>query len=211
MRISKTLLSLSAMALSLTACKSLMDPTFLPSGYTHHQKDYKSPHADAPWSIGYDYTHAQNADIVGKWRVVASDIVTKLEATELLAKTSVFLSSPTLDNAFTLSLDNALREELRSRGHYLVSVPDMESLKLQVSTYDPEFKDAIQSYEFNDIEEGNPEPPKLVNKDMVIKVDGLIVNAPVTLVESTYNLPLYGYQDRQLYFPLTQSLAEVWR
>lgn len=211
MRISKTLLSLSAMALSLTACKSFMDPTFMPSGYAHLNKEYKSPPADSPWPIGYDYTHAQNAEVIGKWRVVASDIVTKLEATELIDKTAVFLSSPTLDNAFTLSLDNALREELRRRGYYLASVPDEEALKLQVSTYDPEFKDAIQSYEFNDIEEGNPEPPTLVSKDIAVKVEGLIASAPVTLVESIYDLPLYGYQDQQRYLPLTQSIAEVWR
>ena len=215
MRFSKTLptafLSLSAMALSLTACKTVMDPTFLPSGYLHHQKAYKTPPADAPWSIGYDYTHAQNAEIIGKWRVVAADIVTKLEQTELLGDAAIFLSSPTHDNAFTLSLDNALRQELRSRGHYLASIPNDDALKLEVSTYDPQFKDAMQSYEFNDIEEGNPKEPELVNKDIAIKIVGLIASAPVTLVESTYDVPLYGYQDKQRYFPLGQSIAEVWR
>ena len=211
MRISKTLLSLSAVALSLTACKTSMDPTFVGSGYTYHHENYKAPPGDKPWSIGYDYTHAQNAEVLDKWRAVASDIVTQLEATQMTEDKAIFLSSPALDNAFTISLDHALRSELRSRGYQVVAVPDEEALKIQASIYDQQNRTTFQSHEFNDVIEGNPEPPKLVNKNLTVKVEGLVADAPVTLVESIYDLPLYGYQDEQRYSPLAQTIAEVWR
>ena len=189
-----------------------MDPTFLPSGYTYHHDEYKSPPADEPWPIGYEYSREENAKILNKWRDVADDVTDKLEEAASLGGTPVFLASPDLDNAFSLSLDHALREEFRARGVSLVAVPSEETFKLNVTTYDPEFKDAMRSYALNDQEEKDlPEPPKEVSKELVIKVDGLVADMTSVLVEETYELPLYGYQDRQLYLPITQKFSEVWR
>lgn len=212
MRKLSILLGLSTTILSLNACKTVMDPTFIPSGYAYHQDEYKSPPADNPWHIGYDYTREENAAVLEKWRDVAADITDKLEADSSLAGTPVFLSSPEIDNAFSLSLDHALREEFREREILIASVPSEESFKLAVTAYDPEFKDKMRSYTFNDeIEKDLPEPPKEVTKTLVIKVVGLIDDMSSVLVEEPYELPLYGYEDEQLYLPLTQYVAEVWR
>jgi len=189
-----------------------MDPTFIPSGYTYHHDAYKSPPADKPWAIGYEYSRDENAEILNKWRDVAVDLTDKLEGVASLSGTPVFLASPELDNAFTLSLDHALREEFRARGIALVAVPNQETFKLKVTTYDPEFKDVMRSYQLNDqTQEDLPEPPKEISKDLIIKIDGLVADMASVLVEDEYELPLYGYQDKQLYFPLSQNLAEVWR
>jgi len=206
------ILSLSVSAISLNACKTVMDPTFMPSGYTYHHDEYKSPPADKPWAIGYDYSRDENAKILNKWRDVAADLTDQLQETASLAGTPLFLASPDLDNAFSLSLDHALREEFRARGILLVAVPNEETFKLNVTTYDPEFKDVMRSYTLNDEEQKDlPEPPKAVSKKLVVKVDGLVADMTSALIEETYELPLYGYQDKQLYFPLTQEIAEVWR
>lgn len=205
-------LGLSTAIISLNACKTIMDPTFIPSGYTYHHDVYKSPPADKPWSIGYDYSREENVAILNKWRDVASDLTDKLAEDASLVGAPVFLASPDLDNAFSLSLDHALREEFRARGVMLVAIPNEETFKLKVTTYDPEFKDVMRSYDVNDqTQKDLPEPPKEVSKTLVVKVDGLVADMTAVLVEESYELPLYGYQDRQLYFPLTQSIAEVWR
>ena len=206
------ILGLSAIALSLNACKSFMAPTFIPSGYTYHHDEYKSPPAENPWGIGYDYIRESNKAMLDDWRDVASDLTDKLESSASLGASPVFLSSPTLDNAFTISLDHALREEFRARGYTLSSLPTPDSMKIEVSSYDPEYKDVMRSYDLNDqIEKDLPEPPKAISKNLVLKVYGLVDGVSTTLVEAPYDLPLYGYQDKQLYFPLTQKIAEVWR
>ena len=33
----------AVLVLALTACKPVWDPTFMPSGYAHHNKEYKTP------------------------------------------------------------------------------------------------------------------------------------------------------------------------
>lgn len=206
------LLGLSTAALSLNACKSVMDPTFAPSGYTYHHGTYKSPPADKPWHIGYDYNRQDNAAVLDKWQMVASDLTDRLEADSAISATPVFISSPEIDNAFSLSLDHALREEMRSRGVTIASVPSEESFKIAVSVYDPEFKDTMRSYTLNDEPQKDlPEPPKEVTKTLVIKIVGLVDDMSAPLVEEPYDLPLYGYEDAQLYFPLSQTIAEVWR
>lgn len=205
-------LGLISAIITLNACKTVMDPTFLPSGYTYHHDTYKSPPADKPWSIGYDYSRAENAAILNKWQNVAADVTDQLVATAPLDTMPVFLASPDIDNAFSLSLDHALREEFRSRGYELVAIPSEDAFKIKASTYDPDFKDVMRSYNLNDqTQKDLPEPPKEVSKKLVIKIDGLIDGTPSALVEAPYELPLYGYQDKQLYFPVTQAFSEVWR
>jgi len=150
--------------------------------------------------------------VLNQWKAVAADLTDKIEDVAPLSGAPIFLSSPKLDNAFTLSLDHALREEFRERGYRLASIPSEDTIKLQVSSYDPEFTDVMRSYELNDQEEiDRPEPPAEITKDLILKVDGLVGDTPTTLVQSSYELPLYGYQDEQLYFPLGQNIAEVWR
>ncbi len=212
MRKSFVILGLSSAILALNACKTVMDPTFIPSGYSYHHDLYKSPPADKPWDIGYDYTRDANAEILQKWQMVAADLVDRLQADSAIGATPVFLSSPEIDNAFSLSLDHALREEFRSRNMMLASIPSDESFKIAVSVYDPEFKDRMRSFTLNDEPQiDRPEPPKAVNKTLVIKIIGLVDGMSAPLVEEPYELPLYGYQDAQLYFPLSQKIAEVWR
>jgi len=205
-------LGLSAIIFTLGACKSIMNPTFMPAGYTYHQNEYKAPTGPKAWDIGYDYTRAENAAVLNRWKMVAADLTDKIESVAPLAGAPIFLSSPTLDNAFTLSLDHALREEFRARGYTLAALPSENTIKLKVSSYDPSFRDTMRSYELNDQEEKDrPEPPKQVSKELILKVDGLVGDQQTTLVEAPYVLPLYGYQDEQLYFPLGQNIAEVWR
>lgn len=212
MRKLSLIIGLSTAVIALNACKTLIEPTFIPSGYTYHHDEYKSPGADKPWHIGYDYSRDENAHVLNKWRMVAADLTDKLEESASLGATPVFLASPDIDNAFSLSLDHALREEFRSRGFALVAVPSEDAFKIKASTYDPEFKDAMRSYALNDQEQKDlPEPPREVSKTLVIKVHGLVADMTSVLVEEPYELPLYGYQDKQLYYPLSQSIADVWR
>ncbi len=44
------LILVSGATLSISACAP-MDPTFMPAGYQHHQKDYKSPPGPKPTPI----------------------------------------------------------------------------------------------------------------------------------------------------------------
>ena len=210
-RSTKMLFSLSAATLLIAACDTVMRPSFMPAGYTYHQEAYKSPPNGTPWDIGYEYTHAKNKEVLDQWHFVAADLISQLEETNLLGQAPVHLASPDIDNAFSLSLDHALRSEMRARNYTIEAFPTVESLKLVVSAYDPEYETNLLSYDYNDIEEGNPEPPELINKDIGILIKAPTPEQDITLVNRIYNLPLYGYQERKRYFPLTQGTAEVWR
>ena len=203
----------TAAALTLAACHPVLNPKFMPAGYTYHSNEYKSPEAHPPWDIGYEYTTEKNAEVLEIWEIAAMDLTDRLESQLALADAPIFLASPDpLDNAFSLSLDHSLRQELRERGYTLETIPTEGSIKLAVSAYDPEFKDKMRSYVYNDAPQKDlPAPPKEVSKDIVLKVDTERDGKPLTIVEDTYNLPLYGYQDRQLYFPLGQEVSEVFR
>jgi len=171
----------------------------MPSGYTYHQDEYKAPPAANPRAIGYDYSVQKNAEMLETWRTVASDLTDKIEAKAPLSAAPVFLSSPQKANAFDISLDHVMREEFRKRGYTLASVPSEDSIKLQISSHDLELKDEMKATQVDS--EAAAEIEK-INKDVIIKVNGLVGELPTTLVEAQYNLPLFGHGDKQSYIPL---------
>lgn len=210
MRIFVSILSIFILA----ACaKPLVNPSYLPAGYTYHHDQYKSPPGPNPWGIGYDYTAAQNAETLDRWREVSINILDKIEFDGDILAQDIFLAPPKLDNAFTQSLDHTIREELRARSYRLVNLPGPDTLILALETYDPEFKDAMRSFIVNgDIKEAErPEPPALTAKELALTARALRADQTLANVEGRYILPLYGYEDKQLYFPISQDLAEVWR
>jgi len=117
--------ALSAMLLvTLTGCKTFWNPTFMPSGYAHHQGVFKSPPGPEARDIGYDYTHEKNMDIVDQWRVATADLVQRAKNDDALPLGAIYLTSNMPASANRSTYDFALREQLNAHGYSLANTAD---------------------------------------------------------------------------------------
>jgi hypothetical protein len=181
--------------LALSGCRTLMDPNFLPSGYTYHNVNhsYKAPPGPAADDIGYDYSFDQNAAVLTIWAEVARDLLNQIEERTGLGAQDVYLERLPEHNAFNASFDDALRAELRSRGYVLADAPQ-DRLHLRYGAFLPEDENARRTLTYND----DPEiPMHPENRD---KPSGFIVvltalHNGIVLDEARgiYDMPAYGY------------------
>lgn len=205
------LLSCIALTFTVSGCKTVMDPTFMPSGYAHHHKAYKSPPGDKPWGVGYEYTKEQNDEALRIWHATADEMLSELEKASGISSQPVYLALPVLDNAFTYSYDHALRDALRAGGYTLVSEAGPETLTLVTGGYDPEFQDTMREFDYNDVIE-NEKPPEPIVKEIILTLAATQGVAQLGTLEGAYTMPLYGYEDEQMHsYFLNGIIGEVWR
>lgn len=179
----------SFVVLALTGCKPLWDPTFMPAGYTHHQKEYKTPPGPEAASIGYEYSAQQNADVVESWRKATSDLVLRAKAHDIRPTQPVYLRTDLPHSAFQSAFDHALRDELQAHGYLLADDP-VDAVILFYSAYDPS-------------DSGPPESTLNVNNDDAhhANVDGdfLPPARNFELVLSTVNDDMMGTKVSHIY------------
>ncbi len=104
------------LVLGLTGCRTLWNPTSVPSGYAYQNEKYKAPPGPEADSIGYAYSAQANEDVLQIWHVVIKDLVEKMVGQLGPGSKRIYVQSPPRRNVFNSSYDYALRAELRKRG-----------------------------------------------------------------------------------------------
>ncbi len=120
----------------LAACHPFNGPNFMPDGYEHHNKRYKSPPGGEASDIGYDYSAVENQAVLDVWADVIKTMVDDFESHVRLAEKEVFIrqherpldpKSGELKRAgqtpFFTTYDHMLRDEFRRRGYHLADHP----------------------------------------------------------------------------------------
>ena len=189
MRASFLLLGLTVSVFALNGCKAIMNPTFMPSGYTYHQDTYKSPPGPEASSIGYDYNQLKNDEIVQVWLATADEMVGELEKAGNVSAGPVYVTPPRKENAFTQSYDHALRNALRARGYTLLDTPDPQGLILTTGARVVQDGTA-SSYAYRD----ESDEPASALRDMILTLAAMRGEEKLGTLEGSYTLPTYGYQ-----------------
>lgn len=116
------MLILGVSSLALTAC-SIGHPNSMPTGYTYHHKEYKSP-APAPSS---KITNKQRANMdmiqAEQFRNAVYDLLNKLSMRAGLPPKPVYVLAPDPMTTFYANIDNDLRESMRTIGYAISDVP----------------------------------------------------------------------------------------
>jgi hypothetical protein len=188
---------------ALAGCRSVMDPTAMPAGYSYHQNIYKSPPGPPAADIGYPFSSERNDVVVEKWQAAAGRLVSKLESDLNIQPQAVYVESLPHANAFNTSLDYVLREELRSRGYTLANTP-LHVLHLKPEIYlEGDEKIPVEPNAYNDDPEVRTEiPHREKAQDFRISITALRDNVLKGRIAHEFALPAYGYvrgegQDRR--------------
>jgi hypothetical protein len=178
--------------LLLTAC-GYESPTWMPAGYAYHNDYYKAQPGPEADTLGYDYTPARNDYIGTMWRDVADALVTDLENKTGMSAQPVYVERLPSANAFNLSLDNALRDELRERGYTLVtSKQDAVGIQYQAFKAEDEGKRNDVGYNGDADEQLKPFNPEKSERFTFVLT--LVDNgAAFGEIRRTELLPGYGY------------------
>ena len=205
----RTVLVSSMLVLALTGCKPVWDPTYMPSGYAHHQKAYKAPPGPEADTIGYEYSVAQNAAVQRQWRMVANDLILRAQAHDML-DAPVFLTTDIKPGPFASAYDFALREELRVAGVILAANQE-EGAELFYSAYDPDEEGPAESLTGYNDEAAHPNkdgdflPPSKTLKFILAKTQDGIISKKVSSMQEA---PLYGFKPAG-YAPLHERPREL--
>lgn len=195
----------SCFLLALTGCKPLWNPTFMPSGYSYHQKEYKSPPGPEAAPIGYKYSYQKNEEVLETWRSAIRDMLLRAQANGMEATdTPVYLTTDMNDSVFKTTYDAMLREGLNDYGYTFADDPEgaielfySAGKNMQKTTYNGDAYDPIKDGSFI------PESEKL-KMILQIKEDGEITNK----VEAFHDIPLYGFKTGA-YFPSQKKRAHA--
>ncbi|MGB4107630.1 MAG: hypothetical protein WBK55_07520 [Alphaproteobacteria bacterium] len=178
--------------LMLTAC-GYASPTWMPAGYAYHNDVYKAQPGPAADSLGYAYTPERNDQMIGMWAEVAAGLVNDLESQTGISPQPVYLEKLAHSNAFNLSLDNALRDELRARGYMLKdTAQDATQIKYQAFEVGDENKGPPVLYN-GDEEVDNRAWKPAKSREFVFVLTLFKNGAALSEARSIRPLPAYGY------------------
>ncbi len=185
--------SLLFLPLFLLAACGAASPTWMPAGYSYHHDEYKAQPGPQAQTLGYPYNAAHNAYMTALWADVAASLVEDMEAKTGIAPQAVYVQKLPESNAFNLSLDNALRDELRARGYTLAQAADGNIvIRYQAFKAGDEKKRTRILYN-GDAEElnkpWNPEKTQVFTFVLILARDG----AAFSEIRSQHVLPSYGY------------------
>jgi len=116
--------------LAVVGCAPLVNPGAMPSGYTYHYDEYKSPPGPDAKDIGYEYSYAKNEVVQHEWIQISRDLVEHLEEQTGLSPRAIHVSDVLRVSAFNQTFDYALRYVLREKGYTLVSGADAYPARL---------------------------------------------------------------------------------
>ena len=89
-------------------------------GYSSYDEEYKSAPGAKADSVGYDYTHENNAAALENLRPIAQELVAMLDNKLSASANNIYLKIPA-NNVFYNSFDYLIREELKNHGYVLSS------------------------------------------------------------------------------------------
>jgi hypothetical protein len=178
--------------LLLTAC-GYESPTWMPAGYAYHNDEYKAQPGPAADSLGYAYSPERNAQMTDMWAGVATSLADDLETQTGLSPQPVYLEKLTHSNAFNLSLDNALRDELRARGYMLADSPQGAThIKYQAFEVGDEGKGPVVLYNGDENVDSKAWKPAKT-REFVFVLTLIKDGVAVSEARSVRPLPAYGY------------------
>lgn len=172
-------LSFFVLILALSGCRSIMDPTFMPASYSYHNNLYKSPPGPPAADIGYPYSEAKNAHIMGEWQTALDDLLNETEQSTGLVPSAVYVHDTLVSNAFNNAYDFALREALRKKGYILATTPSASETHI---SYSAQTKNDTSFTPLN---------KKTTYRDFDLT---LSLSQDQAVTTRTYNLPSYGYE-----------------
>lgn len=184
--------------MSLVGCKSLVSSPshVMPSGYTYHQQDYKSPPPAKADDLGYEYSAEKNAAILEMWRPAAEDLVSRLEIEAGLSNADIYLRVPLNTDTQMATFDYVLRDVLRERGHTIISSRYAGTI-LTYNLINPEtLSDDDQArYSYNDTLD-QQDPTYIQDAEiapMIIEMVAYDKTTPIASLNGVYDVPMYGY------------------
>lgn len=161
------------------------EPSFFPIGYSKAHEKYKSPDGPAARDIGYSYSVEENEQVLRMWEDAVSSLVDRLEASGLQAQ-SVYVMPKQPENAFFLTFDHVLRQELRARGYELSA--DVRGVPVVVFDATVVPKDGA-------VKVRNPVVAVEDYGDRVMKISVWRGGNSVASVQAVHHVPLYGYHN----------------
>ncbi len=182
----------SLLVLALTGCKPFWDPTYIPSGYTNHGKEYKSPPGPEARNIGYEYSAEKNAEVIESWRQAAADMVLRAKANNIRPSGPVFLITNMGVSASQSAFDLALRQEVSAAGHNVVRDSNAGTALFYSIAIEP-------------LEEGAPEGAEPYTKLTLglLDAEGELAQN----ISALYELPLYGAKSAGFFHPVTAPVT----
>lgn len=116
-------LALGSSVLSLGAC-SYNHPNAMPSGYTYHHEDYKSPISPDSQKISIEQRKYMDAAQAEQFRDAVYDLLERLTMRAGMPPKPVFIMAPDPMTTFYANIDNDLRESMRHIGYAISDTPD---------------------------------------------------------------------------------------
>ena len=116
------LLAIGVSTISLGAC-SVGHPNFMPSGYTYHHQDYKSPTPAPSRKVTGKQRHYMDALQAEQFRDSVYDLVSRLSSRAGMPPKPVYVLAPDPMTTFYANIDNDLRESMRALGYAISDIP----------------------------------------------------------------------------------------
>ena len=207
----RTYLSLfltAALTLGLIGCRTVFDPTFMPTGYMYHDDEYKAPPGSEADDIGYVYSDSANAESLQIWRNIINDLVGQLATQIGEDGQRIYIEPLYLQNAFNSSYDHVLREELRNRGYVLAS-NTRNALYLTYEAHLPKDSEEKESPDYNGDIDNDPVYKKLKNNDEFVLILTVTKKGVLSAkVAGIYKVPLFGFkEDDGVHIKLYEPIA----
>lgn len=117
-----TALIFGVSSLSLVAC-GIGHPNSMPTGYTYHHEEYKSPTPTPSSKVTNKQRASMNMVQAEQFRNAVYDLLNKLTMRAGLPPKPVYVLAPDPLTTFYANIDNDLRESMRTLGYAISDVP----------------------------------------------------------------------------------------
>ncbi len=165
------------------------DPSAFPIGSYKAREEYKSPDGPAVRDIGYSYSAEENEKVLQIWEDVVASLVDRLEASGLQVQ-PLYVLPKSPENAFFLTFDHVLRQELRARGYEIradvrgVPVVAFDATRLPEKGGEMRFAALLARGE--------------AYADRIMAVSVWRGGSSLASVKAVYRVPVYGYDHKML-------------
>jgi hypothetical protein len=205
--INKTALPLVCI-LGLAGCQNyFVKPSAIPSGYTYHDDQYKSPPSPEATNLGYSYSEEKNAQLLDSMRIKAEELFNQLENDYDMNGVDFFIYNAHEHNAQNSMLDTVLRDIVREKGYRIATAPQ-GAIGLGYSINEP--KELEKDINFGDLQN---DPKTTDHFDRINTYERMIMRLELTdgkenigAVRAIYDMPMYGYERRNT-FSLLKPIA----
>lgn len=158
------ILPLLALA-TLSGCVGY-NPSYMPTGYTHHHGKHKGLKGPEGADIGYKYSEEDNEAHLLAWRYALRDLILKIDHGELYVPDTIKLRTNLPHSSFQASYDYVLREGLRAYSHVISDEQESPILFYSAHSY-PVNKEGevMQSYSYSAFT-SDPDYPNLDSQEL---------------------------------------------